>query len=46
MGKQFSALNTKHIDFIADQKIFFVSTAADTGTVNLSPKGGDSLKSY
>lgn len=44
MGKQFSELNTKHIDFIADQKIFFVSTAADTGTVNLSPKGGDSLR--
>lgn len=44
MGKQFSALNAKHIEFIEQQKIFFVSTAADTGTVNLSPKGGDSLR--
>jgi len=44
MGQQFSELKTKHIEFIAQQKIYFVSTAADTGTVNLSPKGGDSLR--
>lgn len=44
MGQQFSELNTKHIEFIAQQKIYFVSTAAETGTVNLSPKGGDSLR--
>jgi hypothetical protein len=44
MGQQFSELNSKHIDFISKQKIYFVSTAADTGTVNLSPKGGDSLR--
>ena len=44
MGQKFTALETKHIDFIAKQKIYFVSTAADTGTVNLSPKGGDSLR--
>ena len=44
MGQKFIELATKHIDFIAKQKIYFVSTAADTGTVNLSPKGGDSLR--
>lgn len=44
MGKQFSELDDKHIDFISKQKIYFVSTAAETGTVNLSPKGGDSLR--
>ena len=44
IGQQFSELNTKHIEFIAQQKSYFVSTAAETGTVNLSPKGGDSLR--
>lgn len=44
MGKQFSELSSKHIEFIAEQKIYFVGTAAATGSVNLSPKGGDSLR--
>ncbi len=44
MGKQFSELSLMHIEFITAQKIYFVSTAANTGTVNLSPKGGDSLR--
>ncbi|MGF1695640.1 pyridoxamine 5'-phosphate oxidase family protein [Vibrio lamellibrachiae] len=44
MGKQFTALSNKHIEFIAEQKIYFVATAAPTGRVNLSPKGGDSLR--
>jgi len=44
MGQQFSELAPMHIEFIAAQKIYFVSTAADIGTVNLSPKGGDSLR--
>ena len=44
MGKQFSALTERQITFIHNQKIFFVGTAADTGHVNLSPKGGDSLR--
>jgi len=44
MGKQFSELSSKHIGFIEQQKIYFVGTAADTGSVNLSPKGGDSLR--
>ncbi len=44
MGKQFSELSDKHIKFIGNQKIYFVGTAAATGHVNLSPKGGDSLR--
>lgn len=44
MGKTYSALTEQHIQFIAEQKLFFVATAADTGTVNVSPKGGDSLR--
>ncbi|NMH63948.1 pyridoxamine 5'-phosphate oxidase family protein [Shewanella salipaludis] len=44
MGKQFSELSSKHIAFIEQQKIYFVGTAAETGSVNLSPKGGDSLR--
>lgn len=44
MGKQFSELNDQHIEFIAKQKIYFVGTAAETGSVNVSPKGGDSLR--
>lgn len=44
MGKQFSALRENHIKFIGDQKMFFVGTAASEGNVNLSPKGGDSLR--
>lgn len=44
MGKQFSELTDKHIEFIEKQKIYFVATAAESGSVNLSPKGGDSLR--
>lgn len=38
MGQQFSELSTKHIEFIAQQNIYFVSTAAETGKVNLALK--------
>ncbi len=44
MGKQFSSLSDQHIEFIAQQKIYFVGTAAESGRVNISPKGGDSLR--
>ncbi|PSV27792.1 pyridoxamine 5'-phosphate oxidase [Photobacterium sp. GB-72] len=44
LGKQFSELSDKHVEFIEKQKIYFVGTAADSGNVNLSPKGGDSLR--
>ena len=39
MGKQFQALSTAHMQFIAEQKVFFVGTAVDQGRVNISPKG-------
>lgn len=44
MGKQFQALSTAHMQFIAEQKVFFVATAVDQGRVNISPKGMNSLK--
>ncbi|WP_353571371.1 pyridoxamine 5'-phosphate oxidase family protein [Candidatus Albibeggiatoa sp. nov. BB20] len=44
MGQKFTALSDKHIAFINDQKIFFVGTAAEIGNVNVSPKGGNSLR--
>lgn len=31
-------------DFIEQQKIFFVATADEDGKINLSPKGGDTLR--
>lgn len=43
MGKQFSELSDKHINFIAEQKIYFVGTATSEGRVNVSPKGMNSL---
>lgn len=44
MGQKYTELSDKHIEFIKDQKIYFVGTAAETGSVNLSPKGDDSLR--
>jgi hypothetical protein len=44
MGKQYAALNDSHIKFIKTQKMFFVGTAAETGRVNVSPKGMDSFR--
>ncbi len=44
MGQQFSELSDQHSKFISEQKIYFVGTAAETGSVNVSPKGGDSLR--
>ena len=44
MGQQYTALNDKLTDFISAQKIFFVGTAAHSGSVNVSPKGMDSLR--
>ena len=40
----FDQLTKEHIDFIKDQKVFFVATAVEEGTINLSPKGLDSLR--
>lgn len=44
MGKQFSEISHELQDFIKNQHIFFVATAAEDGRVNVSPKGHDSLR--
>ena len=44
MAQQYSEISKSLQDFIHDQHIFFVGTAAGNGTVNISPKGMDSLR--
>ncbi len=44
MAKKFPSLQAPHHTFIKAQHIFFVGSAAATGTVNISPKGMDSLR--
>jgi len=44
MGKQYESLSEKLIEFITEQKIFFVGTATGDSRVNVSPKGMDSLR--
>ena len=44
MAEQFESLSPKHIEFIQQQHLYFVATAAETGRVNLSPKGTDTLR--
>lgn len=44
MAKIFSEISQEFQDFILDQKMFFVGTAADEGQVNISPKGMDSFR--
>jgi hypothetical protein len=44
MGQRFSELSDKHIQFIAEQRIFFVGTATADSRVNISPKGMDSFR--
>ncbi|HJP52281.1 MAG: pyridoxamine 5'-phosphate oxidase family protein [Pseudomonadales bacterium] len=44
MAERFESLDDKHIEFIKQQHLFFISTAAADGTVNLSPKGMDCLQ--
>ena len=44
MAQQFPALSDKHIQFIAEQRIFFVGTATADSRVSVSPKGMDSLR--
>ncbi len=44
MGQRFNELSEKHIQFITEQKIFFVGTASADSRVNVSPKGMDSLR--
>lgn len=44
MGKRFDALEPPHVALIEGSPLFFVATAAETGRVNVSPKGMDSLR--
>ncbi len=46
MANVFDVITPKLAGWIAEQKMFFVSTAplAETGHVNCSPKGGDSFR--
>lgn len=44
MSKFFTKITPELQDFIKNQKIFFVGTAAKDGRVNVSPKGHDSLR--
>lgn len=44
MGSRYQSLRDDLIEFIKEQKLFFVGTAANDGTINVSPKGWDSLR--
>ncbi len=44
MGKRIPELTKEFIQFIEQQKTFFVGTARSVGTVNISPKAMDSLR--
>ena len=44
MAKFYDSINASLQEFISSQKIFFVPTAAETGRINLSPKGMDSFR--
>ena len=44
MAKRLDSITPELKNFIENQKIFFVGTAANEGTVNISPKGTDSLR--
>jgi hypothetical protein len=44
MAKHFTEINEATQAFIAQQKLFFVATAAPEGRVNLSPKGQDTFR--
>ncbi|MEM9648658.1 MAG: pyridoxamine 5'-phosphate oxidase family protein [Bacteroidota bacterium] len=44
MGRQLPQLTPHLIEFIQNQKMFFVATAMEEGSINLSPKGLDSLR--
>jgi len=44
MARFYPALEQKHRDFIAAQKLFFTATGTASSRLNLSPKGMDSLR--
>ncbi len=43
MGKQYKSLSQKDIDFIKEQKLFYIASSSGA-EVNLSPKGYDSIR--
>jgi len=44
MGKRLNHITSELKEFIKNQKIFFVGTAAEEGRVNISPKGIDTFR--
>jgi len=44
MAKQYNHIAEDIKEFIKAQKMYFVATAAESGTINLSPKGMDSFR--
>ena len=44
MGQRYTELSDRHIEFIAQQKMFFVGTATADSRVNVSPKGMDTFR--
>ncbi len=44
MAKQFDSFSDDHTQFVAEQHIIFVGSAAQDGRVNISPKGMDSVR--
>jgi len=44
MGKKLDCITPELKEFIGNQKVFFVGTAATEGSVNISPKGTDSFR--
>lgn len=46
MSQKYNELSEKHVQFITQQKIFFVGTATANSRVNISPKGMDSLRVF
>jgi hypothetical protein len=44
MGKLFTAIDDKHRDFVARQKIFFTGSAAAGTRINISPRGTDAFR--
>lgn len=44
MGKKYPAMTDEQQEFIGQQAMFFVGTAASDGRVNISPKGLDTLR--
>ena len=44
MAQMYDELSTRHSEFIAAQKMYFVGTATADSRINVSPKGMDSLR--